>query len=85
MHIHNSAMKRLFSKLFAVLGLALALSTQAQASDYGCKALFCLANPKALQPYLNACTGPVFTSDEYLAQRVGEKSAVFHRNDQVDI
>lgn len=29
-------------------------------------------------------TGPVFTGDEYVAQRVGEKSVVFHRRDQVD-
>ena len=29
-------------------------------------------------------TGPVFASDEYLAQRVGEKSVVFHRKEQVD-
>lgn len=29
-------------------------------------------------------TGPVFTSDQYLVQRVGEKSVVFHRKEQVD-
>ncbi len=29
-------------------------------------------------------TGPVFTGDEYVAQRVGEKSVVFHRREQVD-
>lgn len=39
LHIHNSAMKRLFGKLLAVFGLALALSTQAQASGYDCKVL----------------------------------------------
>ena len=39
LHIYNSAMKRLFGKLLAVFGLALALSTQAQAIDYGCKVL----------------------------------------------
>lgn len=29
-------------------------------------------------------TGPVFTGDNYVAQRVGEKSVVFHLRDQVD-
>lgn len=29
-------------------------------------------------------TGPVFVSDEHVAQRVGEKSVVFHRRDQID-
>lgn len=29
-------------------------------------------------------TGPVFAGDEYVAQRVGEKSVVFHRRAQVD-
>ena len=29
-------------------------------------------------------TGPVFVSEEHVAQRVGEKSVVFHRRDQID-
>lgn len=29
-------------------------------------------------------TGPVFTGGEYLAQRVGEKSVVIHRTEQID-
>lgn len=28
--------------------------------------------------------GPVFTGEEYLAQRVGDKSVVFHRKDHID-